>query len=316
MRQTITEYTLLILGDSVLVALSGGPDSVALVHLLHRLRKEFNLRLGAVYINHGIRLRAARAEEEFCQRLCDKLDIDLTIVREDVPALAVETKKGLEETAREVRYAVFESLAREDGYDKVALAHHADDRVETILFHILRGAGRTGVRGMPVKRGIFIRPLYDVAKEDIYAYLKKHRLKYCLDQSNTATDFTRNFIRNRLLPQIRKRVNPKVDDALLNLADIVGEEETFLESLAEKAWRKVASRSLGGKIQLDLEKFVEYDISLRRRLLRRCLAGASVGRYGPDKAVVDRLERFCYSSGKAMSLPHRVQAVRANCKVV
>ena len=144
-NETIGKYNLLAEGDSVLVALSGGPDSVALLHILHQLGKKQKLKLYAIYINHNIRKKAAKEEERFCRELCSRLDIELFIVSEDIPALAKYLGKGVEETVRDFRYATFENLAKENKIDKIALGHHADDRVETVLFRLLRGTGKTGL---------------------------------------------------------------------------------------------------------------------------------------------------------------------------
>ena len=152
-RHTIEEHDLIRPGQSVLVALSGGPDSVALLHLLVSFRDEWKLRLGAVHVNHRIRKREAMRDEKFCEELCEQLQIDLTIATEDIPARAKRLKKGVEETGRDFRYEFFEFLAEEDDYDTVALGHHQHDQVETILFRLLRGTGRTGLMGMPVRRG-------------------------------------------------------------------------------------------------------------------------------------------------------------------
>ncbi|MFQ6007457.1 MAG: tRNA lysidine(34) synthetase TilS [Candidatus Zixiibacteriota bacterium] len=315
-KSTIREYSLLVNGDVVLVALSGGPDSVALLHVLSRLRRRMNLTLAAIYINHQIRPRAARQEEEFCQKLCDKLGLTLTIERADIPALARKRKKGLEETARDFRYALFENQARLGGCSKIALGHHIDDRVGTILFRILRGTGRTGLLGMPIKRGKIIRPLYHVTKEEIYAYLKRHRLAFCIDQSNASCDFARNYIRNKLLVNIRNHLNPAVDAALLNLSEITAEEETFLQQVVDRAQRKIVSKTVGGKIELDLRLFGRYEKWLRRRLLRYCLTEALGKAVSFDKEVIDRLDELCMFTGKAMSLPHHVQAVKVNDKLI
>ena len=170
--ETIAKHELLDRGDAVLVALSGGPDSVALLDVLCRLRDRLKLRIGAVYVNHQIRPRAAAREEQFCAELCERLELDFTVFRENVPQLAKKLKMGIEETARGVRYAVFEQLASGGRYHKVALAHHADDQAETILFRIIRGTGRSGLVGIPIKRGMIIRPMMDVSKSDILEYLK------------------------------------------------------------------------------------------------------------------------------------------------
>lgn len=315
-RNTISEHSLLAAGDSVLVALSGGPDSVALLHLLSRLQKEMELNLAAVYVNHQIRLRAAKKEERFCRELCDKLGVELTIVREDIPALARLKKKGLEEIARDFRYKTFESLAVEYGCNKIALAHHVDDRVETILFRILRGTGRTGLQGIPIKRGRIVRPFYHVTKREIISYLKRHRLKFCVDQSNMGSDFARNYIRNRLLVDIRRCLSPGVDAALLNLSETAHEEEAFLEGIVRKAQKKIARATVGGKIELDLKLFVGYNIWLRRRLLRHCLTELSPDGRAPDRTVVERLDKICMTGGKGLSLPDAVQAVRAGSKLL
>jgi tRNA(Ile)-lysidine synthase len=315
-KRTIHEHSLVAAGDAVLVALSGGPDSVALLHILSRLRKRMKVTLAALYVNHQIRPRAAKQEEGFCQKLCDKLGVTLTIERADIPALARKQKKGLEETARDFRYALFENQARLGGYGKIALGHHIDDRVETILFRILRGTGRTGLRGMPIKRGKIIRPLYHVTKEEIYVYLKRHRLPFCIDQSNTSCDFARNYIRNKLLVDIRKRLNPAVDAALLNLSEITAEEESFLQQFVSRVREKISGITVGGKIELDLRSFSKYDRWLRRRLLRHCLTETSGKVSAFDKAVVDRLDKLCLTTGKAVSLPDHVQAVRVSDKLI
>ena len=315
-QTTISKHELLSTGDAVLIALSGGPDSVSFLHLLTRLRKGMNLTLAAVYVNHQIRPRAAKKEERFCQELCDRLGVQLTIVRKDIPALARLKKKSLEETARDFRYSVFETLASENGYDRIALAHQTDDRVETILFRILRGTGRTGLQGIPIKRGRVVRPLYHVSKKEIYAYLKKHRLSFCVDESNSCSNFARNYIRNRLLVDIRRNLNPGVDTALLNLSEIAQGEEAFLEEVVRRAQKKVVRVTVGGKIELALETFTGYDKWLRRRLLRRCLTATLFDRKAPDRTVVDRLDQLCIGGGKALSLPGKRQAVRVANKLV
>ncbi len=315
-RNTIREHELLSVGDSVLVALSGGPDSVALLHLLSCLQKGMELRLAVVYVNHQIRPRAAKKEERFCRELCDKLRVELTVVREDIPALARSKKKGLEETARDFRYSLFKKLATEYGCDRIALGHHVDDRVETILFRILRGTGRTGLQGIPIKRGGLVRPLYDVTKKEIYAYLKRHRLQFCVDQTNTGIDFARNYIRNRLLTDVRRYLNPQVDVALLNLSETAHQEEAFLNGIVRRAQKKIVRTTVGGKIELDLKRFREYDIWLRRRLLRHCLRELSPYGQAPDRTVVNRLDEVCLTGGKALSLPDERQAIRTGDKLV
>ena len=315
-KKTIAEHDLIKQGDSILVGLSGGPDSVALLHVLCKLRRSMELQLDAVYINHGIRPKAALREEAFCRRLCKKLKVDLTIVREDVPVIARRHKKGIEETARDVRYCIYDELADSMGCDKIALGHHADDNIETILFRILRGTGRTGLLGIPIRRGRIIRPLLQSTKKEILDYLKKEKLHFCLDESNVSDEYSRNYLRNRLLPDIRKRLNPAVDSALLNLADTLAAEESFLAEYTSVRTKKMLNRTVGGKNELDLTIFRMYDVWLRRRVLRHCIADCLRLGAMPGKQVIDRLDRLAIDGGRAISLPGHLQAELVNDKLV
>lgn len=305
------EYRLLEPGDSVLVALSGGPDSVALLTLLSKLKPQFKLTLNAVYINHQIRPQAAKKEEKFCRELCDRLGVSFQLVSENIPRLSKKVRRGIEETARNYRYEQFEKLAAELECDKIALGHHLDDRVETILFRILRGTGRTGLKGIPVKRGKYVRPLFDVSKQEILKYLKEKKIKYCVDQSNSKVEFTRNFIRNKLLPLIRKEVNSNVDAAVLNLIDNVSDEEDFLDSLAQKAYDKCVSHSPAGKLVLALKEFGGYDKWIQRRIIRRCLIIVSGTFDFPDKVTVDRIMAVALGKEKAVSVPNRINCIKS-----
>ena len=308
MKLTIERQQLFAKNHSVLIALSGGPDSVALLHLLSRLRKSYRLKLTAVYINHQIRPRAAKKEERFCQKLCDRLGIPLTIMREDVPALAKKRGLGLEEMAREVRYTIYANLAQAQKCDRVALGHHADDQVETILFRLVRGTGPSGLAGMPYRRGLIIRPLLDLTRAEIIAYLKKNSLTWCEDTSNQSVQFRRNWIRHRLLPELRRRLNPQVDAAVLSLADTIREEDLYLTEIENRAFRKAVRITPGGKIELALESYRKYAKWIGRRLLRHCLKVTCPAGFAPAKRVIERLDSLASKKSGTFSLPGRIQA--------
>ena len=310
--QTIEKHQLLDSGDAVLVALSGGPDSVALLYLLAKLKSKLNLKIFAVYINHQIRPAAARKEENFCRELCARLGVKFQFVSENIPKLAKKVRKGIEETARDFRYEQFEKVAAEFGCNKIALGHHIDDRVETVLFRILRGTGRTGLQGISIKRGKYIRPLNDIDKKEILKYLRQNKIKFCVDQSNAKVDYTRNFIRQRLLPLIRKKINANVDNSILNLTDTISEEEEFLETIVDKAYAACVSRTPAGKFVLALTKFSDYNLWLRRRLIRRCIVKASGTKAFPEKVTVDRVLAITIGEGKAVSIPNLIQCERTN----
>ncbi len=307
-KSTVEENGLLSKGDRVLVALSGGPDSVALLHMLTKLRREYELSLTAVYINHQIRKKAARGEEHFCAELCGRLKVDFLLESVDIPALARKNKKGIEETARDFRYETFDRLASIHSSDKIALGHHADDQAETILFRVLRGTGLTGLAGIPIKRGKIIRPLLNLRRSELLAYLAVHKLQFCKDVSNDNVEYTRNYIRNRLLPEIRKNLNPSADSALVNLAATAAIEDQYLSGIASRKFRRLVTRTAGGKLRLPLTELTKQPEWLGMRLLRHCVIAASVEGTPPDRAVVARLGKLVAKGGGSMSLPGRIQA--------
>ncbi|MBD3404433.1 tRNA lysidine(34) synthetase TilS [candidate division GN15 bacterium] len=307
----IHRHQLIEPGETILIALSGGPDSVALTHLLTRLRGTLDLSLTAVNIDHRIRKRAARAEARFCREFGESLQIPVETAERDIPVIAKREGKSIEECARDERYRVFDELADDIGAARIAVGHHADDQVETVLFRLFRGAGRSGLLGMPIIRGRIIRPLLACRRDEIIAYLEEFGLDYCEDASNRSTEYSRNFIRQALLPPIRERLNPQVDRAVLSTVELLADEERYLESQTEAAFRRTVSRTPGAKFQLDLSRYSRYDNVLRRRLLRRCYRHLTGRQEPPDRAVIDRFDRFCMGRGRALSLPGQFRAVRS-----
>jgi tRNA(Ile)-lysidine synthase len=308
-EQTIVEYELLSRGDHVLVGLSGGPDSVALLHCLHLIRKTFQLRLSAVYLNHGLRPRAARHEEQFCRELCEKLKVTLLIERVNVRQIAEEARESLELAGRRYRHALFERLAGEHDCNRIALGHHQGDQVETVLHRIIRGTGIDGLSGMPIKRGKVIRPLLLQTRNDILRHLDAFHLDHCLDRSNDRTEFTRNYIRQKLLPMLRSDLNPGVDRALWNLSETAAADSLLLRQLTNKALQRTVRISPGGKIEVALGRFRGYAPSLRWRLLRACMTDYLGMLPAVDRIVVQRCDNLAMKGGKPISLPGGLSAM-------
>ena len=303
----IIAHNLIENGDNVLVGLSGGPDSVALLHILSRLRDRLEITLGAAYINHRLRPRAASAESDFCADMCRRLGVRYHYETVDIPVLAAQEKAGIEETARKYRYQILERLAREEKYDKIAVGHHRDDRVETILFNLFRGAGRHGLVGIPARRGIIIRPLYDLTRDEIESYLAEHDLAFMLDRSNQSRRFVRNRIRTRILPLIKKEIAPHAADNIIRLAEIIADEETYFDRETERVFGKIFSDTPGGKFVLDLGKWKGYDIWLRRRIVIRLMHAAGV--WDTEYAEIERVVRLGDGpAGSRTSLAHRLTA--------
>ena len=311
----IQEFNLVQPGQSVLVALSGGPDSVAMLHLFCSMRKSWKLRVGAVHLNHNIRKRGAKADQRFCERLCASLGVEIFVETRDVPALAQEWKMSLEEASRKCRYDLFEAVASANKFASVALGHHRHDQAETVLFRIIRGTGRTGLLGMSPKRGIYIRPLLSVSRDAIKQYLQVHGLEYRVDRSNTDNRFARNYIRNRLVPLIERNLNPSILSQLNELADTLRPEEEFLDSLAGSEMSRTVRRMPSGRMEADTDRLEAMEVWLLRRVVRYCLAQLSVGGQVPAKRTVDRVIDAVKAKRPQLSLPNGMRAIVAGGKL-
>ncbi|MDF1545918.1 MAG: tRNA lysidine(34) synthetase TilS, partial [bacterium] len=276
-------------GQRLLVALSGGPDSVALLRLLCSIKEEWRLKVAAVHINHLIREGASDADESFCRNLCENWEVELISDRADIPALAAKWKMSVEQAARKYRYQLFERLATDEGFDRVLLGHHADDQAETVLFRLIRGSGRTGLVGMSPKRSIYVRPLLQQSKADILEYLRANELDFCIDESNSDISYRRNFIRQKLIPLIEENLNPSVRELLAETADTFSSEEVYLAAIARSAIEKAVLKRRSGTLEIDRAELRKMDIWLQRRVLRYCLAELQEGEFFPDKRTVERL---------------------------
>lgn len=275
-KKIIERYNMFSPGDRVLVGVSGGPDSVCLLHILNRCRKDMALSLHVVHINHGIRKRESKREEKFVSRLAGRMSLPITVKSLDVPSYAREKRLTIEEAARDMRYSALEQLAGKLNAKKIALGHTASDQVETVLMHLLRGSGPQGLSGIPPVRKlgstVIVRPLIEVNREEILNYLKKNKLTFCLDSSNRKTEYFRNKVRLKLLPLLRKNYNENIDGALLRLSEILKEENAYWERVVERVLGKVVSWE-SEKILVDFRRFLRYNVIVQRRVLYRLFGG-------------------------------------------
>ena len=249
--------------EKVLVACSGGPDSVALLFVLRALTKRSKLKLGVAHLNHKLRPEAGK-DAAFVKKLTNKLKLPFFYSEVNTKTVAKENKWSLEEAGRNLRYQFFEQVAKDEKFDKIATAHTADDVAETVLLQLIRGTG--GPAGIPVKRGKIIRPILWAPRQDVLAFLKQKRLAYRIDPSNKGKRFTRNRVRNELLPLLEKKYNPQIRPALIRLAEIFEEEKRFLQAEVEKVLKRASikeSSALGLKLSalLKAPKAVQRKIS-------------------------------------------------------
>ena len=244
-RDFIADEMLLPLGGGVIVGFSGGADSTCLLHILNLYINDPE-RLVAVHVNHMLRGGEAQRDEAHAERFCASLGVRFVCAREDAAAYAAERKMSVEAAARDVRYAAFERerLAMEAATGcawRIAVAHNRDDLAETVLMNVLRGAGVDGLRGMGASAAYVVRPLLRVGRADVEAYLSKNGIGYVVDSTNVDIAFTRNRIRNELLPLLRGHYNPSVNDALCRLSDNAGRDADYLAGEALRAYGACAT---------------------------------------------------------------------------
>ncbi|ACX53138.1 tRNA(Ile)-lysidine synthetase [Ammonifex degensii KC4] len=306
-RATIEEWRMLFPGDKVVVGVSGGPDSVALLDLLYRLREDKELSLYVAHLHHGLR---AEADEEaaMVSELARRYGLPFFLDRVDVKKHAQQNKLSIETAARELRYRFLLEVAGEVGANRIALGHQADDQAETVLLHLLRGTGLSGLRGIPPVRGPFIRPLLRVRRAEIEAYCQWRGLSPCLDLSNWSLEYTRNRIRHQLLPLLAREFNPSIVEVLCRLAEIAREEDEFLEKEAGKAYRELRREAEEG-LGLALEPLKTLPLALARRVVRLAYREL-VGEELPFEHV-EAVRQWLYRpTGKELSLPKNVKVVR------
>lgn len=238
-RKYIIDNELIDFGESVLVALSGGPDSVCLLHVLYKLKKELNINLGAIHINHLLRRDSAYKDEEYVVDLCKSLNVECYVKRININDIAKEKSISLEMAGREQRYKAFEDIKKEFGYDKVAVAHNANDQAETLMMRIMRGTGLEGLTGIRCKRdGGIVRPILFLSRDKIEEYCNENKLVPRIDTSNFEKNYNRNKVRLDILPYMKENFNKDIVETLNRMALLLQSDDEYLQEQSINAYRK------------------------------------------------------------------------------
>jgi tRNA(Ile)-lysidine synthase len=271
-RETISRYEMIRPGDTVVIAVSGGPDSVCLLDILHVLSDQLKIRLIVSHFNHGLRPAEDGAETRFVQELAKKLN--LPSVTGKAPPSLRKRRTSIEERARNARYHFLEKVRVKHGAQKIALGHNLNDQAETVLMRLLRGSGPSGLTGIPPCRDrTIIRPLIQVERREIETYLKARKLSYVTDSSNLKTDRTRNRIRLELMPHLEQH-QPQLAHLLGQTADILREEDTYLERIAEAWLSREAELKPDDSTRIPISSFLKLPVALRRRVTRQSIGRA------------------------------------------
>lgn len=268
-HQTIIKHSMVETGEKVTIALSGGPDSVFLLHALKNLQKELSIELSAVHIHHGIRQKEADRDCSFCENLCKSLNIPIFIKKLDIPKIAKETGCSFEEAGHWERLKAYKESRIHFKAKYTAVGHTLNDTAETLLMHLVMGAGKEGLAGIyPVIGYFLIRPLIELKKEEILSYLYNSQIEYMQDHTNQDNTMLRNRVRNLLIPLLEKEFNPLIIDSLARTASIFQEESAYFDEVVSACWDSYVNSSMH-KISLDLREVDSFHPCILKHLLRK-----------------------------------------------
>ncbi len=304
----IKQYELIKYGDTIVVGVSGGPDSMTLLNVLYSLKDKLGIHLAVAHINHMIR-EEADDDSEYVKAYCKKYNIDFYVKKVDVTKISQEEKKSTELVGRNMRYMFFDEVAQKVNANKIATAHTANDNAETVLMNLMRGSGTTGLKGIEkVRDNKFIRPLLTCTRREIEQYCQEKQLHPRYDKTNKENIYTRNKIRNILIPSIEKEFNPNIVETLNRLSQIMQDDEEFFHKIVEKEFEniQIAGDNLDEKavieeqgngysknIILNLKKFRELDNVIKSRMILYTINKLLGTTQGIEKVHIDDIIKLC-----------------------
>ena len=315
-REDIEENNLLNPDSKIVVGVSGGADSVCLLKVLLELKQEYNLDLFVVHVNHGIRGLEANKDQDYVMEICRDWEIKAKAYFVNIRKLSRKLRISEEEAGRDARYKIFNKVLKNLSFDYIAVAHNREDRAETVMLNIIRGAGLDGLCGMPIKQGRIIRPLFNSSRTEIEAYLESSKISYCIDSTNLSNDYSRNRIRNMLFPKIKEWFNVDPTNQLLRLSDLANPERDYLAKEANKYYnvaliKEVLSGTDNDEIILSTQYLDSLSIAIIKRIIRLAWERINSDRKNLESVHVDQILSLCQNSrtGKTVSLPNRIEAI-------
>lgn len=293
--ETILKYNLIEDGDKVVVAVSGGPDSITLLDILNKIQKQGKIKFKIViaHVNHQIR-EEALDDEKFVQEYAKNNNIKCYVKRIDVINYADNNKMGLEESGRKVRYDFFDEVMQQENANKIAIAHNKNDKAETIFMNIFRGSGITGLKGIePIRDNKYIRPLIECERLEIEKYCEENNLNPRIDKTNFINDCTRNKIRNIVLPYIKKEFNPNIIETMSRLSEVATETEDYLEGQTIQEYKKILIDKQKKSAILNLKEFNKKELLIRKRILIYTIRQVLGNSQDIEKVNIDDIITLC-----------------------
>ena len=298
-------------GSKIVVGVSGGPDSVALFYILLELADRMKLSLAVVHINHGLRGKEADRDQAYVENICQKEHVPCHCFYIDLKDYAKKTGMSEEEAGRAYRYQCFEKVRKEESAQKIAVAHQQEDTCETVLMNLFRGTGIRGLAGIPAVRGTIIRPLLSTGRGEIEAYLEEKGIPWCTDATNLTEAYTRNKIRNRLLPYIEEQINPAAGRHIQEASGLLKDIADYVDRQAMEAFESCTFRDEDGLEHVDREQFIRLDPVIQREVLRRAIKETAGKLKDIEREHIEMLRHLMEKQvGRSCSLPYKIRAVR------
>ncbi len=292
--ETIKKYNLIENGDKVVLAVSGGPDSMSMLNILNKIEnnKIIEFDFCVAHVNHMIR-EEAKEDEQYVENYCKKNGIEFYSKSIDVKKLAHNNKIGTEEAGRIARYDFFDEIAEKEKANKIAIAHNKNDKVETVIMNILRGSGISGLKGIEAKSGKYIRPLIECERGKIEEYCEKEKLEPKIDKTNFENIYTRNKIRNIVIPYIKNEFNPNIVDTISRLSELVIDEDNYIEKQIEKKYIEIVEKESNNEIIIDLKKFNLEEKVIKSRIIIYTITRLLKTSKGISKIHIDDIIKLC-----------------------
>ena len=293
--ETIRKYNLIEDGDKIVLGVSGGPDSISMLNILKEIKDEqiIKFEIYVAHINHMIREEAIN-DEKYVEDYCNRNNIKCYIKRIDVVKIANDKKIGTEEAGRNARYDFFEEILKDTDSNKIAIAHNKNDKIETIIMHLLRGSGLSGLKGIePIRDNKFIRPLIECERSEIEQYCEENKLNPRIDKTNFENEYTRNKIRNIVIPYIKQEFNPNILQTLSRLSEVVTEEVEYVDKQTQKIYQQILIEKTDKQISLNLKKFNEQEKIIKSQLILLATKQLMGSTQGIEKIHIEDVIKLC-----------------------
>ncbi|MFO7838783.1 MAG: tRNA lysidine(34) synthetase TilS [Desulfosalsimonadaceae bacterium] len=318
MRATVHYFGMLKGCDTVLIAVSGGPDSVCLLHALLLLSRQIKLRIAVAHLNHGLRAADGESDAEFVEQLAKHYRLAFFHKAVDIRAAAAESGTSLEEAGRMHRYNFLQETAAREGFEKIAVGHNSDDNAELLLINLLRGSGPSGLGGIPPVRGNIVRPLIRAGRSQIIEYLTDNRICFRTDHSNTDPAFLRNRIRHELLPMLKENYNPRIRETLNRTAEIFRQEKQWLNGLTRETLEQAVFSFQDRELALSVAYLEQLHTALLRRVIRAGIKTVKGDLRRISYAQIEAALELSKNQGAsaAIDLPERIRVEKKNEQLI